>query len=158
MAFTLGLMHGIGQLQMHAGMPQAMVPLDKQMSVLDARRAQFEKESLGFNYCEVSAELARIWNYPQPLIDALRSIAQPLSAPEFSDAAAWVHMGAWRARCEVLELSEEEQLASYPLDVSKRLNLEPNWAISLATLSPDAEQFLMPVLSELTDGLEVMFE
>jgi HD-like signal output (HDOD) protein len=158
MAFTLGLMHGIGQLQMHAGMPQAMVPLDKQMSVLDARRTELEKQSFGFHYGDVSAELAKLWNFPPLLIDALRNIAQPLSSPEFSESAAWVHMGAWRARCEVLGLSADDQLASYPHEVGKRLKLEPTWVSSLSDQSPGFELLLMPEMSELTDGLEAMFE
>ncbi len=158
MVFTLGLMHGIGQLQMHAGMPQAMLALDKQMSVLDAQRAQLEKQTLGFHYGEVSAELARIWNFPQPLIAALRNIAQPLSAAEFSEPAAWVHLGAWRARCEVLSLSDEEQLASYPQDVAKRLQVDADWVNALSAQTPGGELFLMPPLPELTEGLEAMFE
>jgi len=158
MVFTLGLMHGIGQLQMHAVMPQAMVPLDKHLSVLDGGRAQLEVETFGFHYGEVSAELARIWNFPQPLIDALRYIPQPMLAPEFSEASAWVHMGAWRARCEVLGLSEKAQAASYPAEVGQRLQLEPNWTPGLSAQASQAEQGLMPPLGELTEGLEAMFE
>jgi HD-like signal output (HDOD) protein len=159
MVFTLGLMHGIGQLQMHVGMPQAVVPLDNQMSVLDANRAQTEKKTFGFHFCDVSAELAKLWNFPAPLIDALRDIADPLMpASGFSEPAAWVHLGAWRARCEVLGLNEDEQLESYPQEVGKRLNLEPTWVNSLCTLSSGMEMSLMPPLLELTDGLEAMFE
>jgi HD-like signal output (HDOD) protein len=158
MVFTLGLMHGIGQLQMHAIMPQGVAPLDKQMSVLDAGRAPLETQTFGFHYGEVSAELARIWNFPQPLIDALRHIPQPLAAPDFSEAAAWVHMGAWRARAEVLGLSAEAQLATYPAEVARQLKLEPSWASVLAAQSPQDESALMPPLPELTEGLEAMFE
>ncbi len=161
MVFTLGLMHGIGQLQMHAVMPEAMVPLDQQMGVLEGGRAQLEKQTFGFHYGDVSAELAKVWNFPQPLIDAMRQIAEPLAAPEPSLAAAWVHMGAWRARAEVLGLSNEQQLASYPAGVARYLKLDPAWVSALAPLPPlDAPgaSELMPPLSELTDGLEAMFE
>ncbi len=158
MVFTLGLMHGIGQLQMHAVMPQAMAPLDKQMSVLDGGRVQLEMDTFGFHYAQVSAELARIWNFPQPLIDALRQVATPLAAPEFSEAAAWVHMGAWRARCEVLHLSPEVQAATYPVDVGRRLHLDSGWTGALANQLPQDESSLMPPLLELTEGLEAMFE
>jgi HD-like signal output (HDOD) protein len=158
MVFTLGLMHGIGQLQMHTVIPQAVAPLDKQMSVLDAGRSQLELETLGFHYGQVSAELARVWNFPQPLIDALRHIAQPLAAPEFSEAAAWVHMGTWRARNEVLGLSNEVQAATYPVDVGRRLHLDSGWTGGLANQLPQDESSLMPPLAELTEGLEAMFE
>ena len=145
MVFTLGLMHGIGQLQMHAVMPDDMAPLDKQMSVLHADRAALEKSTLGFHYGDVSAELGKVWNFPQVLIDALQSIPQPMDAKEFSEPAAWVHLGAWRARAEVLGLSDEEMTSSYPAAVGKRLK----W---------DAAQHTMPPLSELTEGLDAMLD
>jgi HD-like signal output (HDOD) protein len=156
MVFTLGLMHGIGQLQMHTGNPQAMAPLDQQMNVLDAGRAALEKQALGFHYGDVSAELALIWNFPQPLIVALRAIPQPLAADEFSEAAAWVHMGAWRARTEVLGLGDEEVIASYPAEVGKRLGLDPAWVPLLAAQAAGDSTLSMPPLKELTQGLEAM--
>ncbi len=157
MVFTLGLMHGIGQLQMHAGMPAAMVPLDQQLNVLDAGRADLEKQTLGFHYGEVSAELARLWNFPQPLIVALRDIPQPLATEEFSAAAALVHLGAWRARTEVLGMGDDAVVASYPFAVGKRLGLDPAWVPALAAQSPASRNTaIMPLLQELTEGLDDM--
>ena len=156
--FTLGLMHGIGQLQMHAGMPQAVAPLDRQMGVLDAGRAELETQALGFHYGEVSAELARLWNFPESLIVALRDVPQPLASPEFSPAAAWVHLGAWRARTEVLALTDAQALASYPAAVGKRLGLTPDWVPALAASSRAAPAHTMPPLSALADGLDAMLD
>lgn len=156
MAFTLGLMHGIGQLQMHAGMPAAMAPLDKQMNVLDGGRADLEKKTLGFHYGDVSAELAKIWNFPQTLIVALRDIPAPLGAAEFSEPAAWVHLGAWRARSEVLAMTDDQVIASYPSEVGKRLGVDPAWVSALAAQSPAQATHAMPPLKELTEGLDAM--
>ncbi|MGC7974517.1 HDOD domain-containing protein, partial [Salmonella enterica] len=60
--FTVGMMHGIGQLQLHAVAAATVAPLDKQCNVLDADRAEREKQTWGFHYADVSAELAAIWN------------------------------------------------------------------------------------------------
>jgi HD-like signal output (HDOD) protein len=158
LVFTIGLMHGIGQLQMHAVMPQAMEPLDKQIGVLEAGRMELEVATFGFHYAQVSAELARIWNFPQALIDALRHTADPLAAPEFSEAAAWVNMGAWRARNEVLMLSPDVQAATYPTEVAHRLHLDSGWTGALANHLPQDDSSQMPPLIELTEGLESMFE
>lgn len=158
LVFTVGLMHGVGQLQMHAGMPKEVQPLDKQMSVLDAARAELEKESFGFHFGDVAAELAQAWHFPGPIVAALRDVPQPLASPEFSDAAAWVHMGAWRARCEVLGLSTEEMVASYPADVGKRLNLSPAWMVELGEHYTGPTATVMPPLKELIDGLEAMLD
>ena len=157
--FTLGLLHAIGQLQMHTVAAPAMASLDQQVGVLAPGRAQLEKQTLGFDHGDVSAELARVWHFPLPLTEALRHIAQPLAAPEFLEASALVHLGAWRARADVLGWSEAEQLANYPVEVGERLYLQPDWTPALvARALPDVRQPVMPPLAELTQGLEAMFE
>jgi HD-like signal output (HDOD) protein len=156
LVFTLGLLHGIGQLQMHVGMPETMVPLDQQMNVLDAGRAELENDSLGFHYGEVSAELAKIWNFPLPIILAIRDIPRPMEADEFSEPTGWVHLGAWRARVEVLEMTDEEIVASYPTVVGKRLGIAPDWLPALAAQSDRPPEHVMPPLNELTQGLEAI--
>lgn len=154
MVFTLGMLHGIGQLQMHVGMPAAMAPLDRQMHVLDAERAALEKSTFGFHYGEVSAELAKLWNFPPFLIDALRDIPQPLTQNGFSESAAWVHLGAWRARVEVLSMRDEAIVASYPGAVGERLGIDPGWVPVLAGGAPGSEA--MPSIKMLADGLDAM--
>lgn len=158
--FTLGVMHAIGQLHMHVMMPADLVALNKQMSVLDTRRAQLELDAFGFHYGDVSAELAQVWHFPLSLVDALRHVAQPLAAPNFSEAAAWVHLGAWRASVEVLALGYKAQLDCYPLAVARRLhlNLEPNWTPALAEAGHRDARGVMPPLAELSGGLEALFE
>jgi len=158
MVFTLGLMHGIGQLQMHAVIPQDVALLDKQLNVLAAGRIELEKRNLGFHYLQVSAELARLWNFPQALIDALANVADPLSATEFSQAAALVHLGAWRARVDVLGLGVTEREAGYPEQVAKRVGLNPKWVNFEAESKSDQDSLAMPPLLQLTEGLEAMFE
>ena len=156
--FTLALMHAIGELQMHVVVPQAMAPLDQQISVLHPDRSQLEVQTLGFHYGDVSAALALAWNLPLPLVDALRSIVDPLAAPEFLEASALVHLGAWRARAEVLGWSDAEQMANYPFDVGERLYLQPNWTPALAAQSHAEAPQLMPPMAELTQGLDALFD
>ena len=144
LVFTVGLVHGVGQLHMHAAAPEAMVALDKKCHVLDSARALAERSSLGFHHGDVAAALARIWNFPEPITVALQGVPLPLAAEPSSEAAAWVHMGAWRARTEVLNLTPAQALASYPAEVAQRLRLEPEWA--------------MPTLQDLTEGMEAMLD
>ena len=158
LVFTVGLMHGIGQLHMHAAAPAQMVPLDRQLTVLDAGRAGLEKQVFGFHFGDVAAELASIWKFPKPIIQALRDVPEPMAAKEFSEVSAWVHLGAWRARTEVLHMDEEQILASYPTEVGKRLGLAADWAPAHAAQFPGQTIAAMPPLAELTEGLEAMLE
>lgn len=154
--FTLGMMHGIGQLQMHTVAPDEMAALDRQRNVLDADRAGLEKETFGFHYADVSAELTKIWNFPEVLSTALRSIPAPLDQTPFNKAAAWVHLGAWRARVEVLGLNDEDIAASYPAAIARRLGVNAGWMPSLPQGKNDEPA--MPPLKELTAGLDAMLE
>ena len=156
--FTVGLLHGIGQLQMHAGLDEDLINLNKKVPVLDVGRAQAEQNLFGFHYGAVTAGLAKAWNFPAAIIAALASAPSPLDADEFSDAAAWVYMGAWRARCEVLALDDSASTDSYPRAVGARLGLAPDWTTALAAINSRTASKPMPPLGELAEGLDAMFE
>ncbi|HWZ47304.1 MAG TPA: histidine kinase, partial [Herbaspirillum sp.] len=83
-------------------------------------------------------------------------IPQPLTPHGFSESAAWVHLGAWRARAEVLSMSDEAIVASYPGAVGERLGVDPGWVPALAGGAPDSKA--MPSIKTLTDGLDAMLE
>lgn len=156
LAFTLGLMHGIGQLHLHSVAPAATVALDQQTHVLSAERVHCETEALGFSYLNVSAALARIWNFPATLVAPLQDISEPLSATRFSAAAATVHLSAWHARNSVLQASAEDVHLSYPHAVGARLGIAAGWVLSGA---PAGEGKALPPIAamhELTHGLDDM--
>jgi HD-like signal output (HDOD) protein len=163
-AFTLGMMHSIGQLQLHAVAAAEVQPLDAQMNVLDAGRADLELQAFGFHYGDVSAALGEIWNFPSLLTNTLREIPSPLKATTFNRDAGWIHLAAWRARIEVLEFEEEAIIASYPAAVAKRLNLSPDWVPLLNTsatnsiFSSKVADAAMPPFAELAAGLDAMLE
>jgi len=154
LVFTVGLLHGIGQLQMHTQMAAELAPLDAQINVLAPGRAALEQQTLGFHHGDVAAELARIWKLPAPIVDALRAVPDPTAVEAFSEAAGWVQLGAWRARAEVLKLDVQAQLDSYPKALGARLGIKPDWAPSQAGKPSGAEP--MPAMEELTEGLEAM--
>jgi HD-like signal output (HDOD) protein len=153
--FTVGLLHGIGQLHLHAGAPREVAALDRTAHVL-AARAQAEQEAFGFHHGDVAAELARIWNFPPPIVAALRAVPAPLAAPPFSPPAGCVHLAAWRARVEVLAGADAGEAGEYPVAVGRRLALDPAWAEPAAQGTAGVEP--MPPLERLTEGLEAMLE
>jgi HD-like signal output (HDOD) protein len=145
MVFTVGLMVGIGQLQLHVAAPEAVLPIDQRKSVLDADRAALELQTLGFHNGDVAAELAQLWNFPAAIVEAMRRAADPLLLPEPCGPAACVHLGAWVARNAILQASPEQALASFPRAVAQSLDL------SQELLMQD-----MPPVAELAVGLEDM--
>lgn len=155
LVFTVGLIHGIGQLHMHSAAPAAMVALDQQFPPLHPDRAQAETQSLGFHFLNVSAALARRWNFPLSLVEALEQVADPLHAPAFSAVAATVHLGSWHARNTVARTPPETLRQSYPAAVGERLGLSAHWIFPNETASA-VQQPTIPNLDELSHGLSEM--
>lgn len=144
-AFTVGLMHAIGQLVMHAGMPEQMLHLDKLASPMDARRIDMERTSFGYTFANVGAELARQWRFPTTFVDAIAHFADPLQHEPFDPVAGCIHLAAWRARAEHNGLTAEEMAATVPAEVCKKLG------VSTDTFLKD-----MPPLSEMCEGMEAL--
>jgi len=144
LGFMVGLLHGIGQFAMRAGMPQEMARIDASVHPLDARRATAEREALGFDYAEAGAELARRWRFPESIAQGVGGAPRPLDAQPQCPIAAVVHLAAWRARAETLGEPPEEMRASYPAAVAAALGMDHAWR--------DA----MPGVAELTAGLDEM--
>jgi HD-like signal output (HDOD) protein len=143
LAFTIGMMHAIGQLVLHSAMPEQAIQLDKIAPPLDARRLDAEMASLGYCFADVGAELARRWKFPEPFSEAIGAFPDPVNKPELNRMAAVIHLAAWCARVDEAKLSEEEILGCYPTEVAEALGLPDNALIDK-----------MPPLSDLSAGLE----
>lgn len=158
LGFMVGLLHGIGQFAMRAGIPQDMMRIDTSVHPLDARRALAEREALGFDHAEVGAELARRWHFPEAIAHGVGSVPQPLKARPESPVAALVHLAAWRARTEALGDKHGLLKASYPEAVAASLGIDKSWMPALLPKgeSVNAPMRVMPAISQLTAGLDEM--
>jgi HD-like signal output (HDOD) protein len=158
LGFLVGLTHGLGHLVMHNALPAAMQQLDRDVHPLAAERALAERDLLGYHHGDVSAELARRWNFPQAVSDALRQVPLPLESEPLPTLAAWVHLGAWRARVEHFHWPAEQVAAEVPAAVGAALHRPAAWLA--ASARPERVYTgglpLMPVLAELTEGLDAM--
>lgn len=143
LAFTIGMMHAIGQLVIHAGMPEQAQLLDKTVKPLDTRRLDSERKSFGYDYAEVGAELAVRWKFPGAFSAAIRAFPKPLEHQPFKPMAAIIHLAAWFAQANENGLSPDDIRANLPTEVAAKLGLDPCILLDK-----------MPPLSELSKGLE----
>jgi HD-like signal output (HDOD) protein len=123
-AFTCGLIHAIGELVMHVGMTETMLELNKRCAPLDLRRDRDEFHKLGYCYAQVGAAYARLWHFPQPMIDALEHQYAPFDNNVYEPLAGVIHLAAWRARALEAQLSEKAMAVSFPSEVGGILNLD----------------------------------
>jgi HD-like signal output (HDOD) protein len=128
-AFTAGLVHGIGELVMHAGMPEAMIDLDRSIPMLDLKRARAERGLFGYSYAEVGAALAREWRFPTKMIDAIQHQSAPFDNDVYEPIAGVIHIASWRARAEELSMGSEGLINTYPDPVGLVLGIDPDTVI-----------------------------
>lgn len=123
-AFTAGLIHYVGELVLRLVMPAEMARLDSEMPALDARRAKAERKAFGFNYAEVGAGLARQWQFPEPIVDALAFQDAPFMDNAYEPLAGVLHLAAWRGRSKDAGLNQREMAVTFPGAVGDVLSLD----------------------------------
>lgn len=123
-AFTCGLIHAVGELVMHVGMPDEMQELDIRCSPLVLRRDREEFAHFGYSYAHVGAAYARQWHFPQPMIDALTHQYSPFDNEVYEPLAGVIHLAVWRARAFEANLSERALTATFPSEVGEILGLD----------------------------------
>ncbi|MDL2337945.1 MAG: HDOD domain-containing protein [Pseudomonadota bacterium] len=160
LAFTVGLIHAVGHLVMHAAASAAMKPLDAECHPLASERAALEQTRLGYHHGAVGAELAARWKFPAEVSEALNAAADPLRAGVSSEIGSLVHIAAWRSRVAMFKLDAAQALASCPTALGRTIGLPVTWLGAEATLGFENSCGLppMPPLAELTCGLEAMLD
>lgn len=138
-AFTTGLLHGMGELVMHAGMPEHMSSFDSLCPMFSLVRAELQYQDFGYSAGEVGAELARRWRLPKAMAHAIGMQNRPMDGDEVAPLAAVVHLAAWRACVYVQGNQPDVLIHTYPDAVGLLLELDPD-----VLASPD-----IPPLREL---------
>jgi HD-like signal output (HDOD) protein len=123
-AFTCGLIHAVGELAMHIGMPEDVAELDREVPPLDLRRAKAERKHFGFCYAQVGAGYARQWRFPEPMVDALEHQYEPFENNVYEPLAGVIHLATWRARAKEANLDERALAVSFPGEVGEVLGLD----------------------------------
>ena len=126
-AFTAGLIHAVGELVMHQGMPEAMAELAAQCPPFDLKRVRAERRYLGYGYADVGAAFARAWLFPQPIVDALEHQDTPFETTDDAACeplAALLHVCAWRARANEARYDARALATSYPGEIALLIGLD----------------------------------
>ncbi len=114
LAFTAGLVHALGDLVMHMGMPDEMRRLDFSVAPLALDRVQAERSALGYTYFDVSTAFATKWHFPDAIVRAVKYLDAPFEGDQFEMLAGVLHIAVWRARAEEVKLDANGLAATYP--------------------------------------------
>jgi HD-like signal output (HDOD) protein len=123
-AFTCGLIHAVGELAMHLAMPDLTAEISLEVPPLGMNRATLERKVLGYSYANVSAGYARMWQFPQPMVDALEHQYAPFENHVYEPLAGVIHLAAWRARGKEAKLTQRGLAVTFPGSVGVTLGLD----------------------------------
>lgn len=137
-AFTAALLHGVGELVMHMGMPETMRAIDQRVGPLELKRAEAEYLALGYSYAEAGAALASHWRLPRLLVTTIEQHGRPLEHDPLEPLSALVHMASWRARLFVAGNRMDDLIHTYPDAVGEVLELDPDLLVAENVAGLDA--------------------
>lgn len=132
-AWLTGMMLRLGELVIVNHMPEVIASIEA-LPCSTIQRWEREREHAGFDEGQLSAEIARRWDFPDAVTLALASSAQPLSG-KVSVLAGIVHLGAILAGSQS---APAQALGELPVLVVQALALDQDRL--LATL-PRTESF-----------------
>lgn len=123
-AFTVGLIHLIGELAMRIALPTQLATLDAEVGAMDARRAKAEHRLFGYSYAQVGAAYAGKWLFPAIMVDALQHQDAPFQDDAYEPLAGVLHLAAWRARAKKARHNQREMAVTFPGPVGEVLGLD----------------------------------
>ncbi|MFN4236209.1 MAG: HDOD domain-containing protein [Vogesella sp.] len=122
LGYTCGLMSNIGELVLHVAEPEKAVQIDR---VVDggADRLATERMVLGMDLTEVGAELARRWNFPDAIQDAIRNQHNLVPPADASPYALLIGLASYIVAGFNRGMSEQDMLETVPQRVVSALNI-----------------------------------
>lgn len=135
MAWLTGMMLRLGELLIAQADPSTLHEIEK-LPHLPGLRWQREQRLVGFTEGQITAELARRWNFPMQIVQALQRSADPITDQAFSRLGAIIHLAGLLAEEPHRDADAVDML---PTDVIAALMLDVDW---LRTKFPDEATFL----------------
>lgn len=134
-AWLTGVMVRLGELLIGMKVPSSVIEFEREPRYPGAR---WEREAslMGFTEGQISAELARAWNFPEEMIQALDAAADPLAAQPFSRLGAVLHVA------ELMAAAPEpgpQAVDGLPPEVLAALEVDAAWMHSRL---PQAQRFV----------------
>jgi HD-like signal output (HDOD) protein len=125
-AYLAGFLLRSGQILMAIELPHMVAAVEAEC-VRSGMRMIVERQKIGCCHPHVTAELARRWNLPTPMIDAFRQAPDPLRAGQFSLLGAVLSLAATAADAGDMAGSTGRPLEAADPVLLEQLHLEADW-------------------------------
>jgi len=136
--FLTGLLHDIGILVMVSAYPEHFARVVALATERDCHLEDVETEVFSFDHASVGAALARHWNFPEDIVDALAGHHQPERAGS-GGMAAVIHYADAIAIALDLDGRDNNQVPKLDLDAVNALGLD--WTTLIEVLAETQARF-----------------
>ena len=134
-AWLTGLMLRLGELIIGSAQPADLLTIEAQPCAPGERWVR-ERTATGFDEGEVTAELARRWNFPKTIVQALALASDPLASKPLLPLAGVLHLAG---RLADLPSADAGAIDSLPVPVMSAMALKYGW---MKSDFPDSGTFL----------------
>ncbi len=124
-AWLAGMMLRLGELLIGQRSPESLAEIEMQPSHAATRWAR-EQRLLGFDEGQVTAVLARHWNFPDAIVTGLQSAGEPMAVEPFDRLAGVVHLAALLADNPQ---AGPDAIGDLPMPVITVLELSRHWMV-----------------------------
>jgi HD-like signal output (HDOD) protein len=131
-AWLCGMMLRLGEINLGQARPFALPQIEAK-PILPGERWVRQRQLIGFDEGEITAELAQHWDFPPALVTGLRHAAQPLNPSDFRKLAAVLHLAGRLAESGSVT---PKTIDALPVILMQMLQLD---AHSLFIDAPDAK-------------------
>lgn len=134
-AWLSGMMMRLGELLIGQRSPDSLVEIESPPAHSLARWER-EHRLLGFDEVQVTAVLARHWNFPEAIVNGLQSASSPMAVETFDKLSGVVHLAALLADSPS---PNPDLVSDLPLPVINALDMDRHWMVARF---PRAESFV----------------
>lgn len=138
-AWLTGMMLRLGELLIAQAEPRTLKEIER-LPLRPGERWQRERQLVGFSEGQITAELARRWNFPMQMVQALQRACEPLIEQAFSRLGAALHLAYLLAESE----DPRQAIEELPVEVLDSLKLDLDW---MRATVPARESFLNVTLA-----------
>ena len=121
-AFTAGLISGLGTILIHLGQTKEAAEIE--LHINEGHPRPFvERMRLGYTSQDVTAELCRQWNFSDELVTTVAQCGEPMLASPASKIACAIFIARYLSTCKYSNMLENEIFQTIPVDIAEQLGL-----------------------------------
>lgn len=143
-AYTCGLLHGLGEYLIHIIKPELAQLIDTEVAAGNRRR-ETELKYLGFDFTKAGAELARYWHFPEEIALAIEQQYTPATGNKINPYAALIMLA--RYMVDNQKSIQAEQFDQFPVRLTHAMHIKLEDAHRHMLAMPDVDEDLSLYLS-----------